>query len=107
MAPNGTTYQSALLPGFDDGPPFALVTLDLGEGIHQRLVGSVQTPQSVGSIGLSANGQYLVIESNPMPSTLGFIGLSSEVVRQDTSLVIFDTHAKVVYATEPGFSFTW
>jgi hypothetical protein len=107
MAPNGTPYQRVLLPGFDDGPPFAVVTVDLGEGIHRRLVGSLQTPQTVGSIGLSPNGQYLVIESNEAASALGFAGLSREVVRQETTLVIFDTHEGVVYATEPGFSFTW
>lgn len=107
MAPDGTTYQKVQLPGFDDGPPFFVVTVDEGEGLHRRVFGSVQSPESVGPLGLSANGQYLVIAHNKNPHPLGFTGLSPDVVREETSLVIWDTHADAVYATEPGFSFTW
>lgn len=107
MAPEGTTYQKVRVPGFDDGPPFFVVTVDEGEGIHRRVFGSVQSPESVGPLGLSPNGQYLVIAHNKNPHPLGFAGLLPNVVRDGTSLVIWDTHADAIYAVEPGFSFTW
>lgn len=107
MAPDGTTYQKVRVPGVGEGPPFFVVTVDEGEGIHRRVWGSVQRPESVGALALSANGQYLVIAHNRNPHPLGFAGLPPTVVREETSLVIWDTHAGAVYATEPGFSFTW
>jgi hypothetical protein len=107
MAPDATTYQKVRVPGFGDGPPFFVVTVDDGEGIHRRVFGSVQSPESVGGLALSANGQYLVIAHNKNPHPLGFAGLLPNVVREETSLVIWDTHAQAIYATEPGFSFTW
>jgi len=107
MAPDGTTYQKVRVPGFEDGPPFFVVTVDEGDGLHRRVFGSVQNPESVGPLGLSPNGQYLVIAYNKNSHPLGFSGLLPDVVREETSLVIWDTHADAVYATEPGFSFTW
>ena len=107
MAPDATSYQRVTVPGFDDGPPFFVVTVDDGDGVQRRIVGSLQTPESIGPLGLSANGQYLVIAYNKNPHPLGFAGLLPDVVREETSLVIFDTHANAVYATEPGYSFTW
>jgi hypothetical protein len=107
MAPDGTTYQRVRVPGFNDGIPFYLVTADTGEGVHRRIFGNVQTPESIGGLGLSPNGQYLVIASNQNPHPLGFAGLLPDVARQETVLVIWDTEANAMYATEPGYSFTW
>lgn len=107
MAPDGTTYQRVRVPGFDDGLPFFVVTLDTGEGVHQRIFGNVQTPESIGNLGLSPNGQYLVITSNSRSHPLGFAGLLPDVARQESVLVIWDTEANAVYATEPGYSFSW
>lgn len=106
-APNGTTFQRVVVPGIGEGPPFSVVTLDIGDGQHTRLLGSLQTPQSVGSLGLSSNGHYLVVEINDASSAVGFAGLSPETVREGTRLVIYDTAVGVVYAEEPGYTFSW
>jgi hypothetical protein len=84
-----------------------VVTQETSDAIHTRLIGSLQAPQSIGVIGLSPNGQYLVAEVNPAPSLTGFAGLSPEIIRRDTSLVIYDTHAQAIFAEIPGFTFTW
>lgn len=106
-APNGTTFQRVLVPGIAEGPPFSVVTVDPGEGQHTRVLGSLQVPQSVGSLGLSPNGHFLIVEINDQSSVVGFAGLAPEVVRSGTRLVIYDTVAEVVYAEEPGYAFTW
>jgi hypothetical protein len=106
-APNGTTFQRVLVPGIGEGPPFSVVTVDSGEGQHTRVLGSLQQPQSVGSIALSPNGHFLVVEMNDASTVVGFAGLATEVVRSGTRLVIYDTAAGVVYAEEPGYAFTW
>lgn len=106
-APNGDTFQRVVVPGINDGPPFSVVTVDTGEGQHRRLIGSLQSPQSVGALGLSPNGHYLVVEINDASSAVGFPGLAPETVRSGTRLVIYDTAAGVVYAEEPGYAFTW
>lgn len=106
-APNGITFQRVVVPGIDQGAPFSVVTMDPGEGQHTRLLGSLQEPQSVGAIGLSPNGHFLVVEINDESSVVGFAGLAPEVVRSGTRLVIYDTAAGVVYAEEPGYAFTW
>jgi hypothetical protein len=105
--PQGGTFQRVVVPAIDDGPPFSVVTLDVGEGQHTRILGSLQTPQSVGALGLSPNGHYLLVELNDQASSVGFAGLSPESVREGTRLVIYDVAAGVVYAEEPGYAFTW
>ena len=107
LAPDGTAFQRAVVPGVADGPPYAVVTEETSDAVHTRLMGSLQTPQSIGVVGLSPNGQYLVAEINPAPSLTGFAGLSPEVIRRDTSLVIYDTAAQAIFAEIPGFTFTW
>jgi hypothetical protein len=105
--PNGNSIQRVRVPGIDDGPPFSVVTLDEGEGEHLRLMGSLRSPQSIGSIGLSPNGHYLIVEIHDLTSPLGFVGLGPDVIRTGTRLVIYDLAAGVIYAQEPGYAFTW
>jgi hypothetical protein len=107
MAPNGVTYQRVIVPGVADGPPFGVVTVDPGSGAHTRIVGSLQSPQTVGTLGLSPNGHYLIVELNDASSTTGFVGLDQVTQRQETRLVIVDLAAGVVFAEEPGYAFTW
>jgi len=106
-SPNGTTFQRVLVPGIGEGPPFSVVTVDSGDGQHTHLLGSLQTPQSVGSLGLSPNGHFLIVEINAQSSVVGFAGLAPDVVRSDTRLLIYDTAAGAIYAEEPGYTFTW
>lgn len=107
MAPDGTAFQRVVVPGVVDGPPYTVVTQETSDAQHTRLIGSLQTPQSIGAIGLSPNGQYLVAEVNPAPSLTGFAGLSPEAIRRDTTLVIYDTRAQAIFAEIPGYTFTW
>ena len=107
LGPDGTAFQRVVVPGLADGPPFTVVTEETSDAVHTRLIGSLQTPQSIGAIGLSPNGQYLVAEVNPAPSLTGFVGLDPEIIRRDTTLVIYDTRAQAIFAEIPGYAFTW
>jgi hypothetical protein len=107
LGPDGTAFQRVVVPGVADGPPYTLVTQETSDAVHTRLIGSLQTPQSIGVIGLSPNGQYLVAEVNPAPSLTGFAGLGPEIIRRDTSLVIYDTRAQAIFAEIAGYTFTW
>lgn len=107
LGPDGTAFQRVVVPGVADSPPYTVVTAETSDAVHTRLIGSLQAPQSIGVIGLSPNGQYLVAEVNPAPSLTGFAGLSPEIIRRDTSLVIYDTAAQAIFAEIPGFTFTW
>ena len=107
LSPQGVPYQRVVLPGLDDGPDFSLVTVSDGEGAHRLLYGSASVPGSVGSIQLSPNGQFLALEANPVASVLGFAGLSPQVIRDQTSVVIIDVTSGETILSEPGFSFAW
>jgi hypothetical protein len=107
LSPQGTAYQRAVVPGVADGPPFTVVTEETTDTLHTRLIGSLQSPQSIGAIGLSPNGQYLVAEVNPASSLIGFVGLGRDIIRRDTSLVIYDTRAQAIFAEIPGYTFSW
>ena len=61
----------------------------------------------MGSLGLSPNGHFLIVEINAQSSVVGFAGLAPDVVRSDTRLLIYDTAAGAIYAEEPGYAFTW
>lgn len=106
-AADGTTFQRVTIPGIAGGPPFSVVTRDDGAGQHERVIGSLGIPQSVGSLGLSPNAHYLIVELNDASSAVGFPGLAPETVRNETRLVIWDVAAGVVYAEEAGYAFAW
>ena len=107
QSPKGDFYQRVLVPGFEDGPPFALVTVDASDGRQRRVVGSLERPESMGSLGLSANGQYLIVETNPETTRVGFAGLPADVVQDKTELVLFDVVADVIAQRFQGYSFSW
>ena len=76
--PAGINVHRVRLPGLSDKPPFFLVTREEAEGVHTRVTGSLESPESVGDLGLSANGEYALVEINPEPTFLGYPGLTEE-----------------------------
>jgi len=107
LTPQGESYQRVVLPGFAEGPDFALVTAAGDDGVHRRIVGNPTTPESVGALQLSANGQYLAVELNPVATPFGYAGLLPQDIRAKTRLVVIDVSANVVILDTPGFSFAW
>jgi hypothetical protein len=107
LSPRGVSYQRVMVPGVGDGPNFTVVTEAGDDGIHRRLVGSLTTPESIGSLQLSPNGQYLALELNPTAHPLGYPGLSDEVIRSGTVVVVLDVLTNTVVSTTPGYSFAW
>lgn len=107
LSPQGLSYQRVLLPGFVGEPDFSLVTEGDAEGRHRHLLGSLSTPESIGDLQLSPNGQYLAVEINPVATPLGYPALSDDVIRNTTELVILDLANDTVLLSTPGFSFAW
>jgi len=107
LAPDATRVHRVQVPGISDGNPYDLVTVEKEEGVHEWLAGSIDVPGSIGDIGLSANGQYLLVEFNPLSSEIGFQGLSQAQVRNSTAIQIFDLSKGSKIDEFPGFSFRW
>ena len=107
LSPQGLSYQRVLFPSVVGGPDFSLVTEGDAEGFHRHLLGSLSTPESVGDLQLSPNGQYLAVEINPIATALGYPGLSDDLIRASTELVILDLAQDTVLLATPGFSFAW
>ena len=107
VAPDGTTVQRVVLPGIDGGNPFMVVTRDDGSGIHQVLTGSLSSPESVGAIRLSPNGQYVLVEHNTASTPLGYVGLSARQVAVGTVVRVIDVATNTVVDEFLGHSFIW
>jgi hypothetical protein len=107
VAPDGTTVQRAVLPGIDGGNPFMVVTRDDGSGVHQVLTGSLSSPESVGAIRLSPNGQYVLVEHNTVSTPLGYVGLSARQVAVGTVVRVIDVATNTVVDEFLGHSFIW
>lgn len=107
LSSEGHSVQRVVLPSLDDGPSFVLVTQADDEGVHTRLLGSTSTPNSVGSLQLSPDGQFLAVEVSSIASPLGYAGLTPEQRAMTTSLVIVDLVNQTIVAETPGYSFVW
>jgi hypothetical protein len=107
VAPDGTTVQRVALPGIDGGNPFMMVTRDDGSGVHQRLTGSLSSPESVGAVKLSPNGQYVLVEHNTASTPLGYVGLSAAQVAVGTVVRVIDVATSTVVNEFQGHSFMW
>jgi len=107
LSPQGLSYQRVLVPGFADNPDFAIVTVSGDDGVHRRLLGNVNTPESIGAVALSPNGHYLAVEVNSVVTPFGYAGLTQIDIRQNTRVVILDLKEQVQILDTPGFSFAW
>jgi len=107
LSPAGLSYQRVVVPGFAEGPDFVVVTVADEDGLHRRLVGNLTTPESIGTVALSPNGQYLAVEINSLSTPFGYAGLTQENIRQNTRVVILDVQDQVQIVDTPGFSFVW
>ena len=107
LAPDGLRLHRAQLPGLGEGNPYSIVTREDSEGIHTLVTGSLDTPGSIGNIGLSPNGQFLLVESNPQGSPLGYQGLTAEQITTGTVIRVLDLGDNTVVGEFPGFSFVW
>ncbi len=107
MAPDGLRVHRAQLPGLGDGDPYSLVTREDAEGVHRFVTGSLDTPASIGDIGLSANGQFLLVEYHPESSPLGYQGLTGEQIARGTVIRVIDLGDDTLVGEFPGYGFVW
>lgn len=107
MAPDGLRFHRAQLPGLGDGDPYALVTREDTEGLHRLVAGSLDSPVSIGNIGLSANGQFLLVEYHPESSPLGYQGLTGEQIARGTVIQVIDLRDDTLVGEFPGYGFIW
>ena len=107
LAPDGLRLHRAQLPGLGEGNPYSIVTREDSEGIHTLVTGSLDTPGSIGNIGLSPNGQFLLVEFNPQGSPLGYQGLTAEQITTGTVIRVLDLGDNTVVGEFPGFAFVW
>jgi len=107
LSPKGESYQRVVVPGFVGTPDFVFITASGQDGFHRRIIGSATTPESIGALQLSANGQYLALEINSMATSFGYAGLTLENIRARSRLVIIDVMENAVILDTPGFSFAW
>ncbi len=107
LAPGGLRLHRAQLPGLGDGNPYSIVTREDSEGIHTLVTGSLDRPGSVGNIGLSPNGQFLLVEFHPESSPLGYQGLSAQQIAEGTVIRVVDLRDNLVVGEFPGFGFVW
>jgi len=107
VAPTGESYQRVVVPGFVDTPDFVFITASGEDGLHRRIIGSATTPESIGALQLSANGQYLALEINSATTSFGYAGLTPENIRDGSRVVILDLGENAVILDTPGFSFAW
>ena len=107
LAPDGLRLHRAQLPGLGEGNPYSIVTREDSEGIHTLVTGSLDTPGSIGNIGLSPNGQFLLVEVNPEGSTLGYQGLTADEISQGTVVRVLDLQDNTVVGEYPGYGFVW
>lgn len=107
VAPDGTRIHRVVLPGIQDGNPYIVVSLEIVDGVHTFLTGSLGVPGSIGDIALSPNGQYLLVEVNNLTTPLGYLGLSPEQVASNTIIRVMDVKAGVVVTEFQGHSFVW
>jgi hypothetical protein len=107
VAPDGTTVQRVMLPGIDGGDPFTLVTRDDGSGIHQMLTGNLSSPESIGAVSLSPNGQYVLVEHNTASTPLGYVGLSATQVAAGTVTRVIGVATNTIVDEFLGHSFIW
>lgn len=107
LSPSGLRVHRAQLPGLGEGDPFSLVTREDQEGVHSLVTGSLDTPGSIGDLGLSPNGQFLLVEVNPKSSPLGYQGLTAEEIASDTVIRVIDLRDNTVVGEFPGFGFVW
>jgi hypothetical protein len=71
------------------------------------VTGSLDRPGSVGNIGLSPNGQFLLVEFHPESSPLGYQGLSAQQIAEGTVIRVVDLRDNLVVGEFPGFGFVW
>jgi len=90
-----------------EGNPYSIVTREDSEGIHTLVTGSLDTPGSIGNIGLSPNGQFLLVEVNPEGSPLGYQGLTADEISQGTVVRVLDLQDNTVVGEYPGYGFVW
>ena len=107
IAPDGLRLHRAQLPGLGEGNPYSIVTREDSEGIHTLVTGSLDTPGSIGNIGLSPNGQFLLVEVNPEGSPLGYQGLTADEISQGTVVRVLDLQDNTVVGEYPGYGFVW
>lgn len=107
IAPDASRVHRVQVPGISGGNPYDLVTLEKDEGIHEWLTGSLDSPGSIGDIGISPNGQYLLVEFNPLSSEIGFPGLTENEVRDFTQIQVFDLAQELKIDEFSGFNFIW
>lgn len=107
LAPDGLRVHRVQLPGLGEGDPYSIVTRENEEGVHTRVTGSLDTPGSIGNLGLSPNGQFLLVEVNPASSPLGYQGLTSQEIEAGTVIRVIDLRDDTVVGEFPGFGFVW
>jgi len=107
LAPNGLRVHRVQLPGLGEGDPYSIVTRENDEGIHTLVTGSLDTPGSIGNLGLSPNGQFLLVEVNPTSSPLGYQGLAANEIATGTVIRVIDLRDDTVVGEFPGFGFVW
>lgn len=105
--PAGANVHRVRLPGLTDLPPYYLLTVEKQEGVHTRLTGSLESPESIGDLGLSRNGEYALVEVNPQPTFLGYPGLTRDQIAQGTVVRLIDVEEGAVVRQWPGHSFQW
>ena len=66
------------------------------------MTGSLDTPGSIGNIGLSPNGQFLLVEVNPEGSPLGYQGLTADEISQGTVVRVLDLQDNTVVGGVSG-----
>ena len=107
VSPTGESFQRVVVPGFADSPDFVFITVSGEDGLHRRIIGSATTPESIGVLQLSANGQYLALEINSTATGFGYAGLTPGNIRASSRVVILDVLENAVILDTPGFSFAW
>ena len=105
--PAGANVHRVRLPGLSDLPPYYLLTVEEQEGVHTRLTGSLESPESIGDLGLSRNGEYALVEVNPQATFLGYPGLTRDQIAQGTVVRLMDVGEGVLLRQWPGHSFQW
>ncbi|MFM1953036.1 MAG: hypothetical protein RL187_245 [Actinomycetota bacterium] len=107
VTPSGLRVHRIQLPGPGAGDPYSIVTREDSDGAHTLVTGSLDTPGSIGDLGLSPNGQFLLVEVNPLSSPLGYQGLTAEEIETSTSIRVIDLLDNTVVGEFDGFGFVW